>query len=59
VHKILNLSLAALVVAHVGAALKHHLVDRDDILSRMLPLRKRRQECPPTKTRTQSQAPSR
>jgi cytochrome b561 len=61
VHKILNLSLAALVVAHVGAALKHHLIDRDDILSRMLPLRKRRQECPQTQTqtRTQSQAQSR
>ncbi len=55
VHKILNLSLAALVVAHVGAALKHHLVDRDDVLSRMLPLRKRRQESPQTQTRTPPQ----
>jgi cytochrome b561 len=29
--------MAALVVAHVGAALKHHLVDRDGVLLRMLP----------------------
>jgi len=37
VHTTLNYSLAALVMAHAGAALKHHLLDRDDILSRMLP----------------------
>ena len=42
VHEILNLSLAALVVVHVGAALKHRLIDRDDLLSQMLPLTKRR-----------------
>ena len=29
--------LAALVLIYVGAALKHHLVDRDDVLIRMLP----------------------
>jgi cytochrome b561 len=37
VHMILNFSMAALVLAHLGAALKHHLIDRDDILTRMLP----------------------
>jgi len=37
VHEALNLSMAALVVAHIGAALKHHFIDRDDILRRMLP----------------------
>jgi cytochrome b561 len=37
-HMLLNFSMAALVVAHLGAALKHHFVDRDDVLSRMLPL---------------------
>ena len=37
VHKALNLSLLALVIAHVGAALKHRFVDRDDVLARMLP----------------------
>ncbi len=36
-HKWLNFTMAALVVAHVGAALKHHLVDRDGVLLRMLP----------------------
>jgi cytochrome b561 len=37
VHKLLNLTMAGLVLAHVGAALKHHFVDRDDVLRRMLP----------------------
>ena len=36
-HKLLNYSMAALVLAHLGAALKHHFIDRDDILARMLP----------------------
>ena len=38
VHWTLNYALAALVVAHVAAALKHHLRDRDDVLSRILPV---------------------
>lgn len=37
VHKTLNFTLAGLVLAHVGAALKHHFLDRDGVLSRMLP----------------------
>ena len=37
VHMLLNYSLAALVAAHAGAALKHHFLDRDDVLVRMLP----------------------
>jgi len=37
VHSILNFSLAALVVAHAGAAIKHHLIEKDDVLTRMLP----------------------
>ncbi len=37
VHEALNFGMAALVVAHVGAAVKHHLVDRDNVLARMLP----------------------
>ena len=36
-HKWLALSLAALVLVHVAAALKHHLVDRDGLLKRMRP----------------------
>lgn len=39
VHVVLNFSMAALVVAHLGAALKHHFLDRDDVLTRMLPFR--------------------
>ena len=41
VHAVLNYLLAAVVVGHVGAAFKHHLVDRDDVLRRMLPRRVR------------------
>ena len=37
VHLGLNLLLAAVVVGHALAALKHHFKDRDDVLRRMLP----------------------
>ena len=37
VHELLNYAMLALLVAHVGAAIKHHFIDRDDILIRMLP----------------------
>ena len=37
VHMSLNLLLVATIVGHVGAALKHHFIDKDDILTRMLP----------------------
>jgi cytochrome b561 len=36
VHQGLNLTLAILVLGHAGAALKHHFMDRDDVLQRML-----------------------
>lgn len=39
VHSILNFGLVALVIVHAAAALKHHWVDKDDVLSRMLPFR--------------------
>lgn len=38
-HAILAWSLAALVVLHVAAAFKHHWIDRDGLLLRMLPHR--------------------
>lgn len=41
-HETLNFTLLALVVLHVGAGLKHYLVDRDDVLQRMLPSLKAR-----------------
>lgn len=40
VHATLNFSLFALVCVHVAAALKHHFVDRDAVLARMLPASK-------------------
>ena len=36
-HGALAWALAALVVLHVAAALKHHFIDRDGLLRRMLP----------------------
>ena len=44
VHITLNYTLLALVTVHVAAALKHHLVDRDDVLIRMLPFVKLRKK---------------
>ncbi len=40
VHSLLAWSLAALVLAHLGGALKHHFIDRDGLLQRMLPGRR-------------------
>ncbi|HLO64136.1 MAG TPA: cytochrome b [Azonexus sp.] len=37
VHKSLNLVFIAVLAGHIGAALKHHFIDKDDILTRMLP----------------------
>jgi len=39
VHWGLNLLFVLILLGHIGAALKHHFIDRDDILSRMLPRR--------------------
>lgn len=44
VHRWLNYAMAALLVVHVAAALRHHLVERDDVLARMLPWLNRRKE---------------
>ncbi|MBK6982723.1 MAG: cytochrome b [Betaproteobacteria bacterium] len=40
VHRSVTYALATLVVLHSAAAIKHQLVDRDDVLSRMLPFLK-------------------
>jgi len=41
VHRSINYLLAAVVAVHAAAALKHHFVDRDDVMRRMLPPSKR------------------
>lgn len=41
IHETLNYLMLGLVVAHVAAAFKHHLIERDDILARMLPFLKK------------------
>jgi len=40
VHMAINYSLGALICLHVAAALKHLLINRDGIMSRMLPGKK-------------------
>jgi cytochrome b561 len=37
VHRNFGYGLLALIAVHTGAALKHHVTDRDDVLVRMLP----------------------
>ena len=37
VHEVIGWTLAILVIAHVVMALKHHFIDRDGIMLRMLP----------------------
>ncbi|GAA5176821.1 cytochrome b [Niveibacterium umoris] len=39
-HELLAWLMAAIVIAHAAAAIKHHLVARDGILARMLPFLK-------------------
>jgi len=46
VHIALNWTLALIVLFHAAAALRHHFLDRDDVLHRMLPLVRPRQERP-------------
>lgn len=42
VHEILAYMAIALIVMHIAGALKHHFLDRDDVLSRMIPSLRRR-----------------
>jgi cytochrome b561 len=37
VHITLNFTMLTLVIVHAAAAFRHHFVDRDDVLKRMLP----------------------
>ena len=37
IHVCLNYTLLTLVIVHTAAALKHHFIDRDDVLARILP----------------------
>lgn len=46
-HQWLAYVVIAAVIVHVGAALKHHLIDRDQVLRRMLPFAPRDQQPPP------------
>lgn len=37
VHELLNITLIVILVVHIAAAVKHHFLDKDDTLRRMLP----------------------
>jgi len=41
-HEMLNYGLLGLLLGHVGASIKHHFIERDDILVRMVPFLKKR-----------------
>lgn len=41
VHRSINYTMAAVIVLHAAAAVKHHFHDRDDVLARMLPFLRR------------------
>jgi len=36
-HKSINFTMAGVIAIHAAAALKHHFIDKDDVLRRMLP----------------------
>ena len=40
-HTVVGYALAALIVGHIGAAIKHHVVDKDPTLTRMLGVNKK------------------
>lgn len=40
IHEILAFATIGVLVLHVAAALKHHLIDKDDVMTRMLPMSK-------------------
>ena len=42
-HETCAITLGVLALLHAGAALKHHFIDRDNVLRRMLPMRLKRQ----------------
>lgn len=46
VHEYLFWFLLLLLLPHVGGALKHHIVDRDDTLRRMLPFGRAKRNTP-------------
>jgi len=41
-HEVLAILVFLLLLLHIGAALKHHFKDRDDVLTRMVPRLKMR-----------------
>ncbi len=41
-HEYMAYAIIALLILHVGAALKHHFINQDDVLTRMLPFLKRK-----------------
>lgn len=48
VHRSVVYALGGVIAVHAAAAVKHHVLDRDDVLVRMLPFLKQRPPPPPT-----------
>ena len=46
-HKTLNYFMGTLVIAHIAAAFKHYLIDRDEVMSHMVPALKPRAAAAP------------
>jgi cytochrome b561 len=46
IHVLLVWATMGLIAMHVGAALKHHFIDKDDVLARMIPALSRRKPRP-------------
>jgi cytochrome b561 len=44
VHQALNFLMITVVAGHIGAALWHHFIDRDDVLTRISPRHSRKEE---------------
>ncbi len=48
VHEFLNWLMISVVALHAAAALKHHFIDKDDVLRRMLPAKRQSQTSIPS-----------
>jgi cytochrome b561 len=48
VHRSVVYALGGVIALHAAAAIKHHVLDRDDVLTRMMPFLRPRPPAPPS-----------
>lgn len=53
IHKTLNYFMGALVIGHIGAAFKHYVINRDEVMSHMIPALKARAAAAPASSPVQ------